>query len=354
MTAELYLSQAADLRPHFTIPAIARGIGHPDEIAAGLARAAALALEEEAAKSHVPDPMVTLDASMLLPGAAAPRFGGGRMTLPMRVVLAGLTSGMPRRTVGELEEVALQACKRWIGDHLRDADPERSLSLELHLRDPGSVRSRSIAVARCPISASEYLAGECVKHALSGEFRRRFPEIGEDVEASALAIGSTLRVQAAIAFVDRLVHTERSYFARKTEIERALAEKLRELPTDFDRIDVEVNPDDRAGEAEAGIFVTVLGTSADGRRPGRAEQAPDGERTSAHADSFARAIIARVRGVRAAVVRLEEDDRGDIRHAFVRVELEPGTALESVRPAIYEIVPLEERRSRKIDPGAIG
>jgi S-adenosylmethionine synthetase len=348
--AELYLSQASDLRPHFTIPAVARGIGHPDSVAQGLAAAAAAALEEEASRVRLKDVVFTLGGSALLPGTATPRFGGGRVSYPMRIVLAGTGPAIPRRSAGELEEVALAACRRWLRANLRNVDPDRHLSLELVLRDPGCVRTSWISVARCPISASQYLASELVGLASSEEFRRQFPEVGEDIEASTLAVGGALQIHAAMAFVDRLVHTERSYHARKAEIESYLMGKLRELPTDFDRIEVKVNGDDRAGEGESRLFLTVLGTSADGRRAGRAEGAPEGERTSTHADSFARAILDRVRGVRAAVVRLEEDDRAEIRRAFVRLELDPGTALESVRPAILELVPLQDRRSRKIDP----
>src|SRR6185436_5814821 len=113
----------------------------------------------------------------------------------------------------------------------------------------------------------------------------------------------------------------------------------RALPTDFDNIEILVNESDVEGKDEEGCLLTVLGTTADGRRPGRADAAPEGEALSSNADQFAKTILARVRGVRAAVVRLEEDDRGDIRRAFVRLELLPEATLDSVRPAVLEMLP---------------
>lgn len=353
MTAELFLSQASDLRPHFTIPAIARGVGHPDEIARGLAAAAATALEERATRDGVREGAFALGTSILVPGIALPRFGGGRTGAPMRIVLAGMGPKVPGSPLGELEEVAHAACARWIRTNLRFVDPERHVAFELTLREPPAARSDAIGIARAPLSASQYLATEVVSLTQADDFRLRFPEVGEDVEASALAIEGSLRVHVAMAFVDRLVHAERSYFVRKVEIGEYLQEKLRALPTDFDRIDVTVNPDDRRGEGEVGLFLTVLGTSADGRRPGHADPAPDGERTSPHAESFVKAILARVRGVRAAVVRLQENERAEIDRAFVRVELHPGTSFDAVRSAIQELVPLQDRKSRSIDPHAI-
>jgi S-adenosylmethionine synthetase len=350
MTVELFLTQASDLRPHFTIPAVARGVGHPDEIARGMAEAAAAALEEEGSRAGVPHTVFSLGSTLLLPGIAVPRFGGGRTGQPMRAYFAGTGPSLPQRTHAELGEVAHAAAMKWASDHLRFVDPVRHIATELFARNPGIVRTPSLAVARAPLAASQYLASETVGVLSSEEFRKAFPEVGDDVEASALATGPRLRLHVAIAFVDRQVHSARSYFSKKQEIQQYVLDKIRALPTDFDSIEILVNEDDVEGKEEAGCLLTVLGTTADGRRPGRAGAAPEGETTSVHAQQFAKMILARIRGVRAAVVRLEEDDGGEIRRAFVRLELEEGTTLEGVRSSVLELLPLREKPSRSIDP----
>lgn len=350
MSVELFLTQASDLRPHFTIPAVARSAGHPDEIARGMADAAAAALETEAASRGVSHPIFSLGCTTLLPGIAVPRFGGGRSGQPMRVVLAGTGTDVPDRKHADLAEVAHLACQHWAREHLRFVDPARHLAVELHVRNPGHLRSASLAVARAPLAASQYLGSEAIALLQTEEIRKRFPEVGDDCEARALAIEARLVVHLTVAFLDRHVHSARGYAARKEELAHVVQERLRALPADFDTIEVLVNENDPPAREEDGCLLTVLGTTADGRRAGSADAAPEGETTSSNAAQFASALVARIRGVRAAVVRLEEDDHGEIRRAFVRLELQPGSTLEAVRGAVLELVPLRTHPARSADP----
>jgi S-adenosylmethionine synthetase len=350
MSVELFLSQASDLRPHFTIPAVARSAGHPDALARGLAEATAAALEDFEARQGNSSAVFSLQATVLLPGITAPRFGGGKVVSPMRVLLAGTSALLPNRRLEDLTEVAHVTCAAWCQENLRFVDPRRHLAVELFVRDPGNLRTPTLGVARAPLAASQYLAGETLDIVASREFRERFPEAGDDAEAKALASDSHLTIHLSLAFMDQAVHSARAYFARKEEIGLYILERIRALPTAFDRIDVLVNEGDVEEREEDGCYLTVLGTSADGRRPGRADAAPEGEATSHHAEQFAQMILSRIRGVRAAVVRLEEDDAGVIHRAFVRLELLEGTTLDAVRPAVLEMLPLRAKPSRSLDP----
>lgn len=351
MSVELYLSQAGDLRPHFTIPAIARSTGHPDSIARALARVAGEAIEEDLSRGGDNESAVSLRGSVLIPGNAQFRFGGGRRHLPMRMLLIGTAPRCNELKKQEWLDLARRAGGQWIRGHLHDVDPERDIAFELITKDPGGVRTSSLTVARAPLAASQFLASEIVSMTSSAEFRRLFPEVGDDIEASMLATGNRLRASVTIAFLDAAVHSERSYFLRKCEIEQYLYERLRALPIEYDMIDIAINPDDREGSGEQGVLLTTLGTTADSRRIGRADATPEGEATSDNAEQFVKMILARVRGVRAAVVRLEEDDHGVIHRAFVRLELLAGSTLESVRPSIHELLPLRTRPARSNDHG---
>lgn len=319
-------------------------------MARALTRVAEEAIEEDLARDGITEDVFSLRSSILLPGSVTPRFGGGKVHFPMRMMLVGTGPKVPDTKKTELEEMARRACAQWIRGHLRFADPERDFTVELFARCSGLLRSRSLSIARAPLVASQYLASEVVAITSSDEFRMQFTEVGDEVECSSLACDARLRLNITMAFVDRNVHSERSYFVRKKEIEQYLYEKLRALPTEFDNIDICINPADRERSEESGILLTCLGTTADGRRPGRADSAPEGETTSRNADQFVKSILSRVRGVRAAVVRLEEDDHGDITRAFVRLELLKDATLEAVRPSIHELLPLKTRPSRRIDP----
>ncbi|MFN0207123.1 MAG: methionine adenosyltransferase [Planctomycetota bacterium] len=351
MSVELFLSQAAELRPQFTIPAVARSAGHPDEIARSLVRVAEEALDEELERQGVRGETFSLRSSLILPGAAQIRFGGGKQTLPMRMLLVGTGPQIPDAKKNELEDLARRACSQWVKGHLRFVDWARDLSIELTLRCRGGARSAYISIARAPLAASQYFAQEIVALGTSGEFRSLFPEAGDEIEVSTLGAAGRLRVNVVIPMVDRFVHSERSYFLRKKEIETYFFEKLTSRPAEYDRVEIVMNPEDQPGAGEAGLLLTVLGTTADSRRPGTADGAPEGETTSLHAREFARSIVSRIRGVRAAVVRLEEDDRGEIRKAFVRLELLEGVVLDSVRAAVNELVPLRTHPARLTDLG---
>lgn len=350
MSVELFLSQASDLRPHFTIPAVARSHGHPDEIARALVRVTEEAIEEELERQGFRGETVSLRASVLFPGIANPRFGGGRQTFPMRMSLVGQGPLIADAKRGELEDVAWRACSHWVKSHLRFVEPSRDVALDLTLRCAGAVRSAFLSIARAPLAGSQYFAQEVVALVTSNEFRRTFPEAGDEAEASALASSGLLRIDLNLPLLDRFVHSERSYFSRKLEIESYINEKLTTLPPEFDRMQLRMNPEDVAGRGEAGLLLTLLGTTADTRRPGLADGAPEGETTSPIAADFARTIVSRIRGVRAAVVRLEEDDRAEVRRAFVRLELLPGVTIDDVRPAVNELVPLRTRPARSMDP----
>jgi S-adenosylmethionine synthetase len=71
-----------------------------------------------------------------------------------------------------------------------------------------------------------------------------------------------LKMTIAMAFVDRFISSEEDYFEKKAkildEINRFVA-----INTDFDLVDVELNTLDVKGRDLGGLYLTVLGTSAD-------------------------------------------------------------------------------------------
>jgi S-adenosylmethionine synthetase len=103
----------------------------------------------------------------------------------------------------------------------------------------------------------------------SAAFKLRFPEVGEDVKVMALRHGRQLALTVAAAFVDRFIPDARTYFRRKEairdDLQRHLTAQLREL----DAVDVSLNTLDDPGRGAGGMYLTVLGTSADGADGGQ-------------------------------------------------------------------------------------
>jgi S-adenosylmethionine synthetase len=100
-------------------------------------------------------------------------------------------------------------------------------------------------------------------------FKARFPESGEDIKVMGYRRGRDLVLTVAIAFVDRFVESETHYFARKAEIQADILDFVQRrtgepMGSPFDHIQVDLNTLDEPGRGESGMYLTVLGTSAEG------------------------------------------------------------------------------------------
>ena len=75
--------------------------------------------------------------------------------------------------------------------------------------------------------------------------------------------GRHLHLTVAIAFVDRFIRSVSDYFAQKQAVGASLTEFLRSRLNELDEVTVEINLLDDQQQGEAGIYLTVLGTSAE-------------------------------------------------------------------------------------------
>jgi S-adenosylmethionine synthetase len=104
----------------------------------------------------------------------------------------------------------------------------------------------------------------------SPAFHERFPEAGEDVKVMGYRRDRELTLTVALAFVDRFLPDAAHYFARKQEIIASLTDVLspdrtsRPSGPDIDRMSVALNTLDDPTRGEDGMYLTVLGTSAEG------------------------------------------------------------------------------------------
>jgi S-adenosylmethionine synthetase len=71
-----------------------------------------------------------------------------------------------------------------------------------------------------------------------------------------------------MAFVDQLVDNEKTYFKRKKEISEDIQQFVREKNS-FENTHIRLNNLDQPGRGINGVYLTVLGTSADGADSGQ-------------------------------------------------------------------------------------
>jgi S-adenosylmethionine synthetase len=257
-----------------------KGKGHPDSICDAVAEAASLALcrEYQAAFGRILHH--NTDMGLLAAGQTLPRRGGGQMVAPIRLVLGDRAVREyhgKRIEVGAIAEASAKAsAKGWLRNNLRFVDPERHLVFQNELKDGSpeltdlferdviGANDTSAAVGYAPLTETERLVLAAEQWLNSPDFQRRFPEAGEDVKVMGVRRDRELTLTVALAFVDRFIADARSYFHRKEEMRLALTEYLTGQSNALEGIAVQLNTLDDPARGEAGMYLTVLGTSAEG------------------------------------------------------------------------------------------
>jgi S-adenosylmethionine synthetase len=355
-----------------------KGAGHPDSICDAVMEEISLALcrEYQAAFGRVLH--FNVDKALLVAGRTEPRLGGGKVIEPMRLIFgdrATAECGGRRIDVSAIAEVA---AKNWLRRNLRFVDPEQHVIFQSELqegspeltdlfaRETIGANDTSVAVGYAPLTETERLVLACERHLNSPTARQRFPEAGEDVKVMGYRRDRELTLTVALAFVDRFVPDAATYFARKQEIAVALTDTLSREQHTLDRVTVAINTLDDPTRGEAGMYLTVLGTSAEGGDCGQVgrgnkvngvvslnrpigTEAAAGKNPVSHVGKIytllthklAADIHASVPGVREVYVWLGSQigapiDRPAI--ASAQLILDPHCALADVQPAIESVI----------------
>lgn len=259
-----------------------KGLGHPDSICDAVMEAVSVALSREYLKTvgHVLHHNV--DKGLLVAGQTTPKLGGGTVEVPMRLVVGDRASSVFGNKMIPVGEIAEATARDWFRKHLKHVDPDKHLIVQNELH-PGSAEltdifdakrpasllglvanDTSVGVGFAPLTETEHLV-LAAEHLLnSADFKREFPETGEDVKVMAVRRGRKLEMTVAIAFIDHFFWQEETYFHRKAAVWLALTEFLQTKLHDLDSINVQINTLDREGHGLSGMYLTVLGTSAEG------------------------------------------------------------------------------------------
>lgn len=253
-----------------------KGKGHPDSICDAIAEAASLALCREYLATFGRILHHNTDKALLVAGRTEPRTGGGRVLEPMRLVMGDRATAEYRGKRLDVAGIAEASAKGWLKANLRFVDPDKHLVFQSELKEASPelldifaraeicANDTSAAVGYAPLTETERLVRETEEWVNSLEFQRRFPEAGEDVKVMGVRRDRELLLTVAIAFVDRFVADPAAYFRRKREMTDAITAHLEGQLRSLDRVAVDVNTLDDPSRGEGGMYLTVLGTSAEG------------------------------------------------------------------------------------------
>ena len=255
-----------------------KGLGHPDYICDAIMDKVSVELSREYLKRVGAILHHNADKSLLVAGDAEIRFGGGEIKSPMLLIFGDRATFNADGVEIPVEEIAINAAKQWFRENLRFVDPEKHVRYQVEFK-PGSpelvdifkrkaksevlgANDTSAAVGYAPLTRTEKMVIEVERYINSPEFKRKFPESGEDVKVMGFRKNNELCLTIAMALVDRYVESEKDYFAKKEEILEEIRNFVNEK-SDFDKVTVNMNTLDVEGRGIHGVYLTVLGTSAE-------------------------------------------------------------------------------------------
>jgi S-adenosylmethionine synthetase len=253
-----------------------KGKGHPDSLIDGASEAVSLGLcsyylEHFGAILHH-----NVDKGILVGGKSQPRFGGGEVIAPIYLMVAGrATETVPfkgKEVQVPVDEIARHSIRGFIRGTLRFLDPDEQVEIDTKIKqgsaDLVSVFMRkgvmpvsndtSIGVGYAPLTPTENLVLGSEKLLNSPAFKKKYPEVGEDVKVMGFRRGRRLEATVAAAMVAAKTPDASHYKSVIGDV----TEELRRL-AEGSNLDVnfKLNAADDSKRGE--FYLTVTGTSAE-------------------------------------------------------------------------------------------
>ena len=251
-----------------------KGLGHPDYICDSIMNQVSVELCREYMDRFGVIMHHNIDKGMLVAGEVKTKFGGGVILKPMRIIFGDRATFEVEGEIIDVNNIAIDTAKRWLKDNLRFVNAD-SVEYQVEIAHGSAeltdifkrkdavlgANDTSAAVGYAPMTPTESLVLETEKYLNSPDFKRRFPESGEDIKVMGLRVEGRLDLTVADPLVDRFISSETEYFRKKEE----LLEEIKLYVVERTQLETSVvlNTLDREGRGMGGIYLTVTGTSAE-------------------------------------------------------------------------------------------
>lgn len=252
-----------------------KGIGHPDSICDGIGDAISVALCAEYRQRVGRILHHNIDKSLLVAGHSKPQIGGGKVIKPMKLVIGDNAVTHYREIKIPVEEIVISTARKWITDNLRFIHPNKDIIFQNEIqagsvdlidnfeREKVGANDTSAAVGYAPLTETEQIVLDLERFLNLPQTKEIFPEIGEDIKIMAFRQEKNIKLTIAMAFVDRFIQSTKYYFERKTHIKEMILDFVAEKKHAIQKVDVDINTLDDESRGDSGMYLTVLGTSAE-------------------------------------------------------------------------------------------
>ncbi len=250
-------------------------IGHPDSLADGIAEAVSQALsqaylEECGAVLHH-----NTDQGEIVAGEAIPRFGGGKITKPIYVLLTGRATKSFDGVTIPTDAIAIEAARNYLSKTVKYLDMNKDVIVDCRMGVGSSdlrdvflacegkhlphANDTSFGVGHAPFSDLENIILAVSKH-LDEVYRPKNPIIGTDVKIMGLRQEEEINLTLCVPMIGRFCADMNEY---KEAVIR-VGEEVQRVASAMTkrRVVVEINSGDNYAK-EGAIFLTVNGTSAE-------------------------------------------------------------------------------------------
>jgi len=250
-----------------------KGIGHPDTICDALAEElsrslARFYLDRFGAFAHF-----NVDKALLWGGASQPAFGGGVVTAPIEIFLAGRAAIDVKGVRVPVEELAVEAARGWLRRHVRGLDFDRHVLIHCLVR-PGSAdlidlfgRSAGVPLANdtscgigfAPLSRLEKAVWAVAREINPAGGKPDRPEAGSDIKIMAVRRGPQASFTVACAMIDRHIQNVADYAEKIGRLRKSIENTVAQAG--FPAASCTVNAGDNLDLGR--LYLTVTGTSAE-------------------------------------------------------------------------------------------
>ncbi|MDD1775180.1 MAG: methionine adenosyltransferase [Methanobacterium sp.] len=252
-----------------------KGIGHPDSISDGIAESVSRALSKTYIEKFGGILHHNTDEVQITAGESDPHFCGGDIIKPMDILLTGRGIAEIDGTKIGLDRIAITAAKEYLKEHIINLEVETCTVVECKIghgsgdlvhvfgREDAvpSSNDTSFGVGYAPFSETENIVMETELMLNSAEFKKKYPEIGEDIKVMGLRDKDKITLTIAIAMVSQYVDDLDHYINILEEIKEVVLE--RSIRYTSREVEAFINTADSLDRNNPSIYLTVTGTSAE-------------------------------------------------------------------------------------------